>query len=81
MIFKKRQVGSHQRQVASLENELDLDILPLDLPAKIQVCMSVRSAGRVKRTDTHTHTDDVAQRNYFTILFRTLNQYIIKSYM
>ena len=32
---------------------LDLDILPLDLHAKIQVLMSVRSAVRVV-TDTHT---------------------------
>ena len=34
----------------------DLDIRPFDLPAEIQVRMSVRSAVRVV---THTHTDDV----------------------
>ncbi len=45
----------------TLTFELDLDILPLYLHAKIQVCMSVRLAGRVRRTDGHTHrqTDDV----------------------
>ena len=37
----------------------DLDILPLDLHANIQVHMSVRLAGRVRRTHTHTQTDDV----------------------
>ncbi len=44
----------------TLTYRLDLDILPLDLPAKIQVRMSVRSAGRVRRMDGHTHrqTDD-----------------------
>ncbi len=40
--------------------ELDLDILPLDLHAEIQVCMSVcyvRRVGRThRRTDTQTHT-------------------------
>ncbi len=41
----------------TLTYELDLDILPLELHAKIQVCMSVRSARIVRRTDTHTHTD------------------------
>ena len=35
---------------------LDLDILPLDFHAKIQVCMSVRSARRVRQTDGHTDT-------------------------
>ncbi len=35
--------------------ELDLDILPLDLHTKIQVCMSVNSAVRVV---THRKTDD-----------------------
>ena len=35
---------------------LELDILPLDIHAKIQVCMSVRSAVRVRRTDGHTDT-------------------------
>ncbi len=45
----------------TLTYKLDLDIHPLDLHAKIQVCMSVRSAGRVRRThtQTHKHTDDV----------------------
>ncbi len=33
----------------------DLDILPLDIHAKIQVLMSVRSAARVRRT--HRQTD------------------------
>ncbi len=35
-------------------NEIDLDIPRLDLPAKIQVCTSVRSAVRVRHTDRHT---------------------------
>ena len=35
----------------TLPNELDLDILPLDLPAKIQVCVSVRSHVRARHTD------------------------------
>ena len=35
--------------------ELDLDILPLDLHAKIQVYMSVRMAGIERRTDGKTH--------------------------
>ena len=34
--------------------ELELDILPLDLRAKIQVCMSVPSARIARRTDRHT---------------------------
>ena len=38
----------------TLTFELDLDILPLDLHAKIQVCMSVCL---VRRVVTHTHTD------------------------
>ena len=37
-----------------LAYELDLDILTLDLHAKIQVCMSIRSAGIARRTDRHT---------------------------
>ena len=32
--------------------DLDLDTLPLDLHVKIQFRMSVRSAGRVRQTDT-----------------------------
>ncbi len=40
----------------TLTYELDLDILPLDVHAKIQVCMFVRSAVRVRQTDTHTDT-------------------------
>ncbi len=36
--------------------KLDLDILLLDLHVKIQVCMSVRSADRVRRTDGRTDT-------------------------
>ena len=45
----------------TLTYELDLEILPLDLHVKIQVCMSVRSAFIVRRTDgqTHRHTHDV----------------------
>ena len=39
----------------TLTFELDLDILPLDLHAKIQVCMFVRSAARARQTDSHTH--------------------------
>ncbi len=38
----------------TLTYKLDLDILPLDLHAKIQVRLSVRSAVRVRRTDGHT---------------------------
>ena len=40
----------------TLTFELDLDIPPLDLHTKIQVCMSIRLAVRVV---THRHTDDV----------------------
>ena len=36
--------------------DLDLDILPLGVHAKIQVCMSVHSAVRVRRKDGQTHT-------------------------
>ncbi len=43
--------------------ELELDILLLDLPAKIQVCMFVRSARRVRQTDTHTQR---RCKNYYT---------------
>ncbi len=49
----------------TLTYELDLDTLLLDLHAKIQVSMSVRSAGIARRTDgqtdthTHRHTHDV----------------------
>ena len=42
----------------TLTYKLDLDILPLDLHAKIQVCMSARSAMRVV-THAHRHTHDV----------------------
>ncbi len=34
----------------------DPDILPLDLHAKIKVCMSVRLSRIARRTDTHTQT-------------------------
>ncbi len=37
--------------------ELDLDILPFDIHAKIQVRMSVRLAVRARQTDSHAHTD------------------------
>ncbi len=51
----------------TLTYELDLDILPLDVHAKIQVCMSVRSAVRVRRKDGHTHTQTHRQcQNYYT---------------
>ncbi len=40
----------------TLTFELDLDMLRADPHAKIQVCMSVHSAGIVRRTDTQTHT-------------------------
>ena len=46
-----------------LAYDLDLDVLPLDLHAKIQVQTSVRSAVRVV-TDTHT---DKRCQNYDTI--------------
>ena len=42
----------------TLTYKLDLDIVPFDLHAKIQVHMSVRLAVRVV-TDTHTQTDNV----------------------
>ncbi len=42
----------------TLTYKLDLDILPLDLRAKNQDCLFVRSPTRVV-TDTHTHTNDV----------------------
>ena len=41
----------------TLTYELDLDILPLDLNAKIQVRMSVCSEVILRRTHTHTQTD------------------------
>ncbi len=47
----------------TLTYKLDLDILPLDLRAKIQVSMSIRLAGTVRQT--HTHTDGRCQ-NYYT---------------
>ncbi len=55
----------------TLTYELDLDILPLNVHAKIQLCMSVRSAVRVRQTDghtdTHTHTHTHRQcQNYYT---------------
>ena len=40
----------------TLTFELDLDILPLDLHAKIQVCMSVRLSIRLWERDRHTRT-------------------------
>ena len=40
----------------TLTFELDLDILPLDLHAEIQVCTSVRSAVRARHT--HRQNDD-----------------------
>ncbi len=43
----------------TLTYNLDLDNLPLDLHAKIQVCMSVRLEVRVVTADRHTHKDDV----------------------
>ncbi len=44
----------------TLTYKLDLDILPLDLHAEIQVRISVRSAVRVvTHTQTHTQTHDV----------------------
>ncbi len=44
----------------TLTSELDLDILPFDVHAKIQVRMSIRLIVRVvTHTQTHTHTDDV----------------------
>ncbi len=51
----------------TLTYELDLDIFPLDIHAKIQVCMSVRSAVRVRRTDGQTDTQTHRQcQNYYT---------------
>ncbi len=49
----------------SLTHNLDLDIVPLDLHAEIQVRMFDRLAMRVL-TDTHRHTDDVKTKNYYT---------------
>ena len=42
-----------------------INILPLDLHTKIQVCMSVRTAGRVRRTRREPQTDRRCQ-NYYT---------------
>ncbi len=51
----------------TLNYELDLDILPFDLHAKIQVRMSVRSARIARRTDRHTDTHTHKQyQNYYT---------------
>ncbi len=41
--------------LATLTYKLDLDILPLDLHAKIQIRTSVRSAGIARRTDRQTN--------------------------
>ncbi len=49
----------------ALTHKIDLDTIPLDIHAKIQVCMSVHSAVRVRQTDTHTHTHRQRQ-NYYT---------------
>ncbi len=43
----------------TLTYKLDLDILPLDLYAKIQVPMKVRSPRKVRQMHTHRHTDNV----------------------
>ena len=48
----------------TLTYKLDLDNLPLDLHAKIQVCMYVCSVGRVRWTDRHTHTHRRCQNYY-----------------
>ncbi len=42
----------------TLTFKVDLDILPSDLHAEIQICMSVNLAVRVV-TDTHRQTHDV----------------------
>ncbi len=42
----------------TLTFKLDLDILPLDLHAEIQVCTSVRSAVRARHTHTDRQNDD-----------------------
>ena len=42
----------------TLTFELDLDIIPLDLQAKIQVCLSVRSAMSARQTDRQTDTQN-----------------------
>ena len=47
----------------TLTYQLDLDILPLYLHAKIQVSMSVRLAGIARRTDTYT---DTQCKSYYT---------------
>ena len=53
----------------ALTYKVDLDILPFDLHAKIQVRTSVRSAMRVI-TDRQTHARDVVKtissQNYYT---------------
>ena len=45
----------------TLTYELDLDIHLLDLHAKIQVCVSVCSVWRVRRTDRHTHSHTMSK--------------------
>ncbi len=49
----------------------ELDILPLDLHAKIQVCMSVCYVRRVRRTHRRTDTQtDTQCQNYYTLRWR-----------
>ncbi len=50
--------------LVTLTFALDLDILPFDLHAKIQVCMSVCSAVSTRHTDTHTYTHRRCQNYY-----------------
>ena len=47
--------------------KLDLDILPTDFHAKIQVCTTVRSAAMARRTDRHTDRQTHRRcQNYYT---------------
>ncbi len=62
----------------TLTHKLDLDILPLDLHAKIQVCMSVCSDVIVRRTHTQTHT---RHQNYYTHHVRDLTWGVIICYV
>ena len=50
-----------------LTYDLDLlDIISLDLHAKIQVCMSIHSAGIARRTDGHTHRHTMSKLLHLT---------------
>ena len=61
----------------TLTCQLDLDILPLDIHAKIQVCLSVCSAVRVRQTDTHTMPKNITTDMSETVIILRL-WYLVK---